>query len=126
MSAMSDRPSEPTSSTVETTGAPVPAVPMLMTGRAAIFPVCTRPAMTTPKHHRHPRVRLHPGRVVGWRRPSVAAKMSPPMLGRMKVWMVSLIVSTAGILSRMISASSRAAPMPMAELLLIDLSRPAG
>ncbi len=49
----------------------------------------------------------------------VAAKMSPPMLGRMKVWMVSLIVSTAGILSRMISAMRRAAPMPMAQLLSI-------
>ena len=41
------------------------------------------------------------------------------MLGRMKVWMVSLIVSTAGILSRMTSASSRAAPMPIAQLLSI-------
>ena len=48
-----------------------------------------------------------------------AAKMSPPMLGRMKVWMVSLTVSTAGTLSRTTSASSSAAPMPMAQLLSI-------
>ena len=47
------------------------------------------------------------------------------MLGRMKVWIVSLIVSTAGILSRMTSASSRAAPMPMAQLLSIH-SYPTG
>ncbi len=107
------------SSSVETTGAPVPTVPTLMAGRAAILPVCTSPEISTPSTTDTQAFSFIQVELSSCAAAVVAAKISPPMLGRMKVWMVSLIVSTAGILSRMTSASSRAAAMPMAQVLSI-------
>ena len=90
-----------------------------MTGRAAILPVCTSPEISTPSTTDTHGFSFIQVELSSWAAAVVAAKISPPMLGRMKVWIVSLMVSTAGILSRMTSASSRAAPMPMAQLLSI-------
>ena len=49
----------------------------------------------------------------------VAAKMTPPIAGRMTVWIVSLTVSIAGILSSTTSARSRTVPIPIAHQLSI-------
>ena len=55
----------------------------------------------------------------------LAANTRPPVAGRMKVWIASLTVSTAGTLSSTISARSSTVPMPIAHQLDIH-SYPTG
>ena len=119
--AISDSPIEAPSSIVETTGAPAPRVPALIAGRETIFPLCTSPETTMPRTmptHWLFCIQVDLSRLSA---AVVAAKISPPMLGRMKLWIASLIVSTAGILSRTTSASNRMLPIPMAHQLSIQL-----
>ena len=114
------RPTDAPSSAVETTGAPNPAVPTFTTGRAAAFPACTSPDTMTPRTMpTHGCSAIH----TDWSTSSaaaVAAKISPPMAGRMKVCTASLTVSTAGILSSTTSLSSSREPMPIAHQLSIQ------
>src|SRR5690606_38566164 len=101
--------SDETSSTVETTGAPVPAVERLTTARALAFATCVDSASTTPmtKGHTALLVKNAPGSVIaGVSDVEPAANTMPPAVGRTNVCTTSLTWSTAGTLSATTSSSS--------------------
>ena len=88
------------SSTKLTIGLTSPAVVAVMSGLDPAFTAWTLPAESAPS------TKLTVGSMP-CTMPLCAAKRIPPATGRMKVWIMSLIESTAGILSANISIVSK-------------------
>src|SRR5690606_36563096 len=103
------RPRAPLSSATLATGAPVPAVVVLTTGRAAVFSRWTARAMTMPSTQP-----IHGFSAIQVELSSPAAALvalntTPPEAGRIAVWITSFTVSTAGTLSSTNSAARSSA-----------------
>ena len=95
------------SSAVDRTGAAKPAVPAFATGRAAALPVWKMPAtMAPPMRPTHGCCVIH-GELSRFAAAAVPAKTTAPEAGRTIVPSASLTLSKAGILSTMISPTSR-------------------
>src|SRR5882757_429194 len=116
--AAKTRPTLATSSIVLSTGAATPAVATLAAGRTVDFVSDTTSAVTTPTA-----IGIHwpdcanaPGSVTAevWAAVPDPNTM-PPAVGRTNVWMTSLTLSSAGILSATTSTTSRAATIDITQ-----------
>jgi hypothetical protein len=106
------------SSAVLATGAPIPAVVALMTGRAADFSRCTPSAISTPTTtgtHWLDEKKAAGSLTVTVSEDEPAPKARPPAVGRTTVWTTSLMWSTTGTLSATTSTASRTARIAMTQ-----------
>jgi hypothetical protein len=111
---------EAASSAALTTGVPVPTVPTLTRGRAVALVAWTTPATTTPSRTPTQGCCCIQVELSAWEAAVVAAKMTPPTVGRTRVWMASLTWSTTATLSRTSSATSRTETTARAQPLWIQ------
>ena len=95
-----------TSSAVLTTVLPVPAVAAVITGRAADLTTCTVPATSSPQAIASTGCTSAMAFVL-------AANRTAPATGRIKVWTMSLMLSTTGILSARISMAASTTRTPI-------------
>jgi len=108
------------SSAALTTGVPTPTVETLTSGLAVAFSAWTVPATTTPSSTGTQGCSRIQGEASACPAAVVAAKITPPTVGRTSVWTASLTWSTTGTLSSTSSASSSTATTPSAQPLWIQ------